>query len=129
MSSKKCLVTIVEKLLQKSPLKYSIVSTIRFLDPRKMASSREQCTKWLKKTLSYLEEKKRVREQDCDDIIREYDLFTEEVVASNKSLFAEFNPAADRVDTLLHEQMSQDNSYKNIWELCRKLLLWRGAFQ
>ena len=62
MSSKKCLVTIVEKLLQKSPLKYSIVSTIRFLDPRKMASSREQCTKWLKKTLSYLEEKKRVRE-------------------------------------------------------------------
>ena len=50
-------------------------------------------------------------------------MFTEEVVASNKSLFAEFNPAADRVDTLLHEQMSQDNSYKNIWELCRKLLL------
>ena len=50
-------------------------------------------------------------------------MFTEEVVASNKSLFAEFNPAADRVDTLLHEQMSQDNSYKNIWELCHKLLL------
>lgn len=123
MSSKKCLVTIVEKLLQKSPLKFSIVSIIRFLDPWKMASSQEQCPKWLKKTLMYLKEKKRVREQDSDDVIREYGMFTEEVVASNKSLFAEFSPVAGRVDTLLYEQMSQNNSYKKIWELCRKLLL------
>ena len=36
-------------------------------------------------------------------------MFTE-VLASNKSLFAVFNPAANRMDTLLHEQMSQENS-------------------
>ena len=44
-----------------------------------MASSKEHCTKWLTKTLTYLKEKKRVREQDCDDIISEYCLLTEVV--------------------------------------------------
>ena len=39
MACKKCLVTIVEKLLEKSPLKYFLVSYLRFLDPRNMSNS------------------------------------------------------------------------------------------
>ena len=93
MSSKKCLGDHWCEVYFRSQL------TIRFLDPRKMASSKEHCTKWLTKTLTYLKEKKRVREQDCDDIISEYCLLTEVVTEVNKSRFAEFNPAADRVDT------------------------------
>lgn len=39
MASKKCLLTTFEKLLQKSPLRYSQVSYLRFLDPRRMSDS------------------------------------------------------------------------------------------
>ena len=51
------------------------------------------------------------REQDCDNIIRGYGLFTEEVVSSNKPLFAEFNPAVSRMDTLLRRSGNFVASY------------------
>ena len=47
----------------------------------------EEYTKSLTKTLTYLEEKKREREQDCDNIMREYGLFTETVVAIKNPFF------------------------------------------
>ena len=36
MSCKECLLAVVDKLLQKSPLNYTIVKNLSFLDPTKM---------------------------------------------------------------------------------------------
>ena len=66
------------------------------------------------------------REHDCDNIMKKYGLFTEEVGASNKPLFAEFNPAVGRMDTLLRKSGNFVASYC----FCNMVkALWRAAFQ
>ena len=124
MDSKKCLLAIVQKLLLKSPLNYSLVSNLSFLDPRKMLSAtKELSIRRLKRALSYLVDQNRVRETDCDDIIREYSQFVDDVVESNHSTFADFDPVNNRVDTLLHGFLLKKKEFGKLWLVCRQLLL------
>ena len=125
VACKACLVSIVKKLLEKSPLKYSLVSNLRFLDPRMMCNleAKDLCIKLLKRALTYLVNQKRIKEEICDEVVQQYQQFVDEVVEGNQSGFSEFNPLTDRVDSLLHELMSKDKRFEKLWRLCRKLLL------
>lgn len=76
------LAAMVEKLQQKSPLKYILVKTTGFLDPVKMAdeNATDQLKGMLRRTLAYLVDQGRINEQDCDEIILEYAHFIDDVV-------------------------------------------------
>ncbi len=119
------LVAMVDKLQQKSPLKYILVKNMGFLDPVKMADENEteQLKGMLRRTLAYLVDQGRINEQDCDEIILQYAHFIDGVVQKNHSAFADFNPLCDRVDTLLHSYMSKEKELQKLWKMCRQLLL------
>ncbi|KAF4118635.1 hypothetical protein G5714_000686 [Onychostoma macrolepis] len=119
---KKCLVLTVQKF-EKSPLKYPLVSHFSFLDPREMAckDAGVRITKF-RKALTYLVHAHRVNE-DCDELIRLYSQFIDEIVLPQSSQFSHFDPYTDRVDTFLHDRMSTQKPYEKLWRLCRQLLL------
>lgn len=121
---KKCLVLTVQKFIEKSPLKYPLVSQLSFLDPRDMAckDAGVGITKF-RKALTYLVHVHRVNEEDCDELIRLYSQFIEEIVLPQSSQFSHFDPYTDRVDTFLHDRMSTQKPYEKLWRLCRQLLL------
>ena len=114
-----------KECLKKSPLKYSLVSNLRFLDPPMMCNleAKDLCIKCLKKALNYLVNQKRIKEETCDEVVQQYKQCVHEVVEGNQSGFSEFNPLTDRVDSLLHELMFKDKRFEKLWRLCRKLLL------
>ena len=97
VACKECLVSIVKKLLKKSPLNYSLVSNLRFLDPRMMCNveAKDLCIKWLKRALNYLINQKRIKEEICDEVVQQCKQFVDEVVEGNQSGFLEFNPLTD----------------------------------
>ncbi|KAK0133126.1 hypothetical protein N1851_031497 [Merluccius polli] len=118
MSCKECFLAVVDKLLQKSPLNYTLVKNLSFLDPTKMAEKTavRLCTGELRKALGYLVEQGRVKEQDCDNILFQYTSFVDDVVQKNHSVFADFNQLSDRVDTFLHRYISKDRQYEKLWK-------------
>ena len=69
---------MTKKLLENNPLKYSIVRNIACLDPRLLLTN-----KCLNKTKLYhlllsLTNYGKICENDCDNILKEYDNFIEE---------------------------------------------------
>ena len=67
------------------------------------------------------------REQDCDNIIREYGFSQTKLLQVTNPFFAEFNPAVGRMDTLLRRSGNFVASYC----LCHtvKAVRVRVAFQ
>ncbi|KAK9977059.1 hypothetical protein ABG768_018880 [Culter alburnus] len=72
MDCRKCLLTLAGKLQEKSPL----VCSMDCLDPGRMASNKDSsCINKLKNILKLLTETKRVDENECDDILKQYRKF------------------------------------------------------
>ncbi|ROL42292.1 Extracellular calcium-sensing receptor [Anabarilius grahami] len=118
------LVAMVDKLQQKSPLKYILVKNMGFLDPVNMANEEtDQLKGMLRRTLAYLVDQGRINEQDCDKIIQQYAHFLDDVLQKNHSAFADFNSLSDRVDTLLYTCMSKEKELQKLWKMCHQLLL------
>lgn len=71
IACKKYMRTTVNKLIEKSPLNYSLVLHFSFLDPREMAGTNGKTlyAAKLKKALTYLVNSHWVKEENCDDII------------------------------------------------------------
>lgn len=115
MDCRKCLMTLAGKLQEKSPLNYSLVRNMDCLDPRRMVSNKDSsCSNKLKSILKLLTETKRVDENDCDDILKQYRKFINETVPKRMADFTDFNPVTGRVDTLLYETMAGEKVYEKL---------------
>ncbi len=121
MESKNCLQTIVEKLLEKSPIQYTLTRKLTCLDPRKMAKDKNSCKEKMKALLECLVQVKRVDERDCDDIVREYSSFVDDY--STSSDFNNFDPSHNRLDVLFFERMNNNKKFTKLWMVCKLLLL------
>ena len=120
MESKTCLQTVVEKLLEKSPIQYVLTRKLTCLDPRKMIN-KSSCKQKMKDLLECLVEVRRVDESECDEIVREYCDFVDEYGTSPE--FKNFDPSHGRLDILLYERMSKTKKFAKLWNVCRILLL------
>lgn len=121
MECKAFVTKLLKKLLEKCPVTYSLVKNLSILDPREMVSSGDACKVKLKKVLDYLVTCNRVKERECDEIIRQYSDFidcTIPFVGTEK--FSGFNPNNDRVDEFFSICMNQDQHQKlfDIVKLC-----------
>lgn len=68
MESKTCLIQLLEKMLEKCPVSYSLVRHLSCLNPVKMASNKEACSVKFKKVLRLLVNAERVKEEECDTL-------------------------------------------------------------
>ena len=119
----KCLQTLMGKLQDKSPLNYSIVRNLSCLDPSEMAKDEDLSVSKLKKVLNTLVETNHIREDICDDVIKQYQKFVCDIVTSRKVEFAEFNCTESRLDTLFHKTMNKNKEYDKLWMVVSMLLL------
>lgn len=123
MDCRQCLQTLAGKLQGKCPLQYTLVRNMDCLDPREMASNQDSCIKKLKRILKVLTDSKRVHENDCDDILKQYRMYISETVPKRRADFTDFDRATGRVDTLFHETMAGEKAYQKLWNVVELLLL------
>ena len=122
-SAKAFVVSMLSRLLMKSPLTYTLVRNLSFLDPRLMVTSTEGCKTKFKRVLNVLIEANRVDEKDCDDILNQFGRYMEEIPTRDVSVFSNFKPSESRLDTLMYQTMNDDGNYCKLWNVIRQLLL------
>ncbi|WAR23449.1 LOW QUALITY PROTEIN: hypothetical protein MAR_037118 [Mya arenaria] len=112
---------VLKKLLEKCPATYSLVQHLACLDPRKMSESKTRCKEKLKKVLTYLVAHKRINERDCDECIKEYCDFIDNIPSFGSAKFTEFNPNKDRLDEFYSTFMS-GTAYSKVFDVVKMLL-------
>jgi len=117
------LVITTAKLLNKSPLKYSLVRNLSCLDPRQMISNRQDCSKKFKDVITKLVEVKRLMEKQCDDVIWQYNSFLDTGLQNDRQECVDFHPGSGRVDELFHRLMANKDEYSKLWYVVKLLLL------
>ena len=68
--AKKCLVTIVDNLVEKSPLKQGFVRNLAWLNPLAICKGTNRCVSQLKRCLQLLSDAGHVKLDSCDSIIK-----------------------------------------------------------
>ena len=79
MESKTCLVQLLEKMLEKCPVSYSLVQHLPCLNPVKMASNKEACSVKFKNVLRLLVNAGRVKEEECDTLLQQFAMFLDSI--------------------------------------------------
>lgn len=121
MESKAFCLNTVLKIVNKTPIQYSIARNLSCLDPRNMIN-KQACIKKFKSLLNSLAEKALVAESNCDVIMQEFNLYLDEVVPSSFSRFKEFDVDKMRVDELFYETMKV-KCYEKVWGVVKNLIL------
>ena len=122
MESKTCLIQLLEKMLEKCPVTYSLVRHLSCLNPVKMASNKEACSEKFKKVLRLLVNADRVKEEECDTLLQQFAMFLDNIPVFGSERFANFQSAVDRVDTLFFECMANE-SYKDLFSVVKLILI------
>ncbi|KAK0144411.1 hypothetical protein N1851_017231 [Merluccius polli] len=116
-----CLVRIVGKLQDKSPLKVPVVRQIACLDPTRIHQEPEWCIKQMKSVVqTFLQGKKLAGGIPAGDvIIQQFASLTS--VEGRDERFLAFKPMKDRLDVFLHTTLS--TPYPDLLQFCKSLLL------
>ena len=86
-----------------------------------MAENKDGCKDKLKRLLTQLVAHKRINERDCDECIKQYCDFIENIPSVGSAKFTEFNPN-DSLDEFYSTHMS-GVSYSKIFDVLKLLLL------
>ena len=117
-------VKCVNKIMERSPLKYSLARNMACLDPRLMVSDQEQSKSKIKRLLENLVTLNRVDGDDVDMLVASYKELLHDVAGCElKCRFKDFKVEDDRVDVLLYECMGKNKKFEKLWGVVRKLLL------
>ncbi|XP_070554389.1 uncharacterized protein [Ptychodera flava] len=125
MECRDFLVKTATKLIEKSPLKYPMTRAMSCLDPRQLASSKDDCLRKMKRILTVFVEAGQMTggASACDEVLRQFEEFVDTVVASNHSTFQEYNPYENRLDELLYQSMETNPHLSLVWKVVKSLLL------
>ena len=113
------------KLLFKCPLKYSVVRNACAFDPNLMATKPQLSLTKFKRLVSTMNDCKRVKDIDCDDVIWQYQKFLEDVVQVNSHPFEMFNSKDEtqRLDSFFVEFLDEERDYTKLWRILRMILV------
>ena len=75
MECVKFLANLTHKILARSPLKYKLVRSLFFLNPKKMGEVPEECSKAFEAVLTKLIEAKWRASSEADDLLEQYRSF------------------------------------------------------
>jgi len=122
MDCRKWLSVTVCKLLNKIAVQYSLARNLAFVDPRTIAECETNQSR-LKSVLRQLVQFNRVVASDVDDILHQYQDYAESMTHSHHELFTSFSPSVSRLDTLMVDTMSRNDSYCKLWKVVKMLLV------
>nr|XP_033478456.1 uncharacterized protein LOC117254354 [Epinephelus lanceolatus] len=112
-----CLTNIVQKMQDKSPLKYNTVRQMACLDPANMFSDPDLCQERMKRLVQRFLQDNQLSGGDM--IVQQFGNFLS--LEAKAESFSSFQPVRTRLDVFLHGLLHQ--SYPELWTFCKKLLL------
>ena len=112
---------LVSKIIEKSPLQYSLVRTVSCLVPKITTDDKEVGLSRFRRFLSNLSSAKHVDDKDCDEILNQYTDFSREMKTDN--IFSKFDKSEGSLDKLYHSKMSEEPKWHKLWLVVRRLLL------
>ena len=118
------LVSVINNMTEKTPLKYPLAKHLSCLDPRAMARDEAGSKGKMKCLLNALVSAKRLIVSQCDEILRQYSEYLD-TVAKVKMQYREFDlyDVSSRLDSLLSEDMGRQPQYSTFWSTVKNLLL------
>ena len=120
MECKEVLIKATTLLLEKCPLKYSLVRNLACLDPREIAKNPEDSKAKFRMVLNKLDNAKRVKTKDCDDLLWQYNQFVSEVACASKSKYVDYDPYSEaRLDTFFCEEIGTFNEYSLLFDVVK----------
>ncbi|KAI2647221.1 Zinc finger protein 474 [Labeo rohita] len=115
----KMMSTIIQKVQEKSPLKYPVVRQVACLDPSMMLSDPDWCKSNMTKLVQkFLQAQQLSGGVSAGDVIIQQ--FSDMLSAENATLVS-YRSTETRLDTFLHGVL--DQRYDELWGFCKKLLL------
>jgi hypothetical protein len=117
--TKKFLVAMVQKILEKSPIKYRLVRNLSCLDPAILCRDPEHAVSRFKRVLHALLEANRVRRDHVDDLVESFSNFA--IDMKKNAAFISFDYLKDDLDSLYYIHLK--DAYPELWEVVRRLLL------
>lgn len=105
---------LVAKLLEKSPIIYSIVRNARSLSPYIMVTDPDLSCKCFKHLLEKLVNCRRISAKYGDKTMTEYKLYIRKVVSVQKTMFKGFNKKTDRLDQFYFEKIGFSDEYSRL---------------
>ncbi|KAH7966806.1 hypothetical protein HPB49_019657 [Dermacentor silvarum] len=109
---------VTKKILERSPLKSSMVRNLASLDPRLVYLKPDQCLVGLRKVLDVLTMAGRLSDCQRDCVMAEYTELLQEV----KHELRLFERSLSRLDEFFHDLLSFNPSYNELWKAVRLLL-------
>ena len=115
----KCfLIGVVEKLVERSPLGYSLIRCGSCLDPMKMADAPESCIIKFGFIVDKLHELDRLTGSEGDEAKSEYREFLSNAVRRNKEEFNEFDYHTTQLDNFLSGYVgAESKKYQHMWKV------------
>ncbi|XP_053347667.1 uncharacterized protein LOC128518536 [Clarias gariepinus] len=115
----KMMSTIIQKVQEKSPLKYPVVRQVACLDPSMMLSDPDWCKSNMTKLVQkFLQAQQLSGGVSAGDVIIQQ--FSNMLSAENETLVS-YRSTETRLDTFLHGVLAE--RYDELWGFCKKLLL------
>ena len=119
---KTMIVAIVDKMLERSPIMYTLVRNMAFLNPVNMIKRRDEASQMLANCLSVMDEAGQLNSVDSDTAKFEFKVFMSHLLDSNlHPLFRHFNPDTTRLDSFLFAHLKPE--CPTLWKIVRKLLI------
>ena len=132
MECKEVLIKATTLLLEKCTLKYSLVRNLACLDPREIAKNPEDSKAKFRRVVNKLDNAKRVKTKDCDDLLWQYNQFVSEVACASKSKYVDYDPYSEaRLDTFFCEEIGTANEYSLLFDVDQDLFVlvtWTGHY-
>lgn len=122
IESKTCLIQLLEKMLEKCPVSYSLVQHFSCLNPVKMASNKEASSQKFTNVLRLPINAERIKEEECYTLLQQFVMFLDNIPVFGSERFANFQLAEDRVDTVFYECMANE-SCKSLFSVVKLMLI------
>ena len=110
---------MIEKLQERSPLKYPIVRCAAALDPEKMADCPEEAAKLFEGLVQLLFEHGRLTSNEAEDAKSQFDSFLTAVVRPNEDVFRAFDETQTRLDEFLCIYLVGNNKYELLFKIVK----------
>ena len=109
---------IIEKIQQRSPLKYLIVHSAASLSPSNMADQQKRCLSCFSLLVNRLHKDKYLSGLESDAAKEQYETFIDSDVKQDLNQFRKFDINKTRLDEFLGAFMIGVPKYKDLWKVC-----------
>jgi hypothetical protein len=113
------LILMTKKLLEKTPVKYTLARSLSCLDPKQICKDTQIAIDKFKKVVDIFTNANRMSIPDGDEAIRQYELF----VVDNLSELRMYDLATARLDSFYFDLLSKKPDYNKLWGVVKQLLL------